>query len=119
MADKPSVAEEAGMLFEARCEEALIALRQKWGLLQNLSAETLRFTQEHAQNISVILGKSSATGADMLKSRTTDLFQKLGEIDEKFYAGLWERAIQSAHDIYGSDATDFALKAMETELKGN
>lgn len=119
MPNKVSAAEEAGMSFEDRCEDALKSLRQLQEFFQKLSTANVQSAHEGTRKIETIYANSSEIARKLFKPITAGLLQELTELDERFYKSLWEGGLKTTREIYGSDATDFALKTIETERAGN
>ena len=90
--------------FEVRYQEALRSLHQLSALIQRLSTNSLRFRQAQSKKKEGVLSKFLASS---LKN------------EEGHYATLWRDGLQISTQLHGSDATHFALKALQTEHNRN
>ncbi len=114
MADEVSIAEEAGRPFQTRCEGALALLKGTLALAQRLSTENVQSLYKLSPMIVEALFTSSNKLARL--HRLTEINRKLCE---EYYTSLREYGLELSREIWGSDATDFALKAMKLGGKGN
>ena len=114
-----STAEEAGFTFERRCTLAEEYLREKWGLIQSMATTSLNSQQAHAQNrtdTKIVLDGTEDLG---LHKAFDTLWEKFAEVDQAYFKKIWEGGKVSANSVYGTDATTFALNAIQRELSGN
>lgn len=119
MADKPNVAEEAGMSFEIRCEQAKSSLQRLWTLFQNMSVEDLEQKEARVQRKNKFLATLSDPTRIGIEALLKDLDIGRDNLDEQFYKMMWENGLRWTREIYGNDAADFALRATERERAGN
>ena len=116
---KISIAEESGMPFQTRCEHALMSLKRIWILFQNLSTEDVRFRQERVHRREAFLGSVTESRREKVAGLLGDIIDTRAQMDEQFYKSMWEGELEFTREVYGSDATDFALKALESTRARN
>ena len=114
-----STAEEAGFPFERRRILAEEYLREKWGLIQSMATTSLNSQQIHAQNRTEIKVLPGDTESLVLLNAFDTLWEKFTEMDQVYFKKMWEEGKASANSVYGTDATTFALNAIQRELTGN
>ncbi len=118
--EQKSIAEMQGRRFEERCESALAILQLRWEMIQIISEDYLerRHAQMQMRDERLAKLEDEGTRRDM-----TALIKHLAaldaEDDERFFQKTWEDGKQFVREVLGSDAVDFALKAMEKERSGS
>lgn len=101
MFKKVSLAEDAGMSFEARCKKAFVVLKKTQELLRELRTKNLRYVGDERH--------------EAMRRIFTKLVERYPEKEEIFYEKTWECVLVSTRDMYGTDAVDSAVKTIEVE----
>ena len=121
-----SVAEEGGVPFETRCELATEHLHEGWKMIQRMASESLAVRHDHTVQASEMKGllQYMETGSDqdkgeMIVNSFDEFWKKFSELEQTFFKRTWDKMTSSSRELFGSDATDFALKAISRERSGN
>lgn len=116
---KMSYAEEKGMSFKTRCEEALAALRRYW-VFQQCHVSTSELLQlesiEGKERLRDLFNGRSRQGLSGLMTHPDKI---IAQASAEFLKRFWDDALQVTRNVYGCDATEFAVKALMAEKKPN
>ncbi len=102
-----------GLPFELRCENARKGLEFLWGTLLEIAANDADFLERQRKQYAERMATSSDAIQAFLRGAFEDNKQLIKGSAEDLLAVSWRGGINMLKPIWGDDAVDFALKAME------
>ena len=119
-----SIAEEEGIPFEERCRMAKQHLQADLRFFEQSAEHSLEYQQQEAEDEKRVLGYVQSLPDEQRKKaedlvHTFNLSARWVEAETKFNQQMWERSLAFSKEVFGTDATDFALKQLKRERPGN
>jgi hypothetical protein len=107
-----------GVPFTKRCELAIASLQGHRSDIAKLQEDNLLKLEAMRHNYPEAEGDTSEV-REMLTRWAKEDMVNLTSTFEKMVEHAWSFAIKSTRTIFGDDATDFALKAIEKQPNAN
>jgi len=108
-----SMAEESGMPFEERCRGALTFLMGSWSEVELLVALDLERMQETGARNEAYLATLGPEARAGMEEWIRKFDHAWCETDASLRNQIWEVGMRKAREIFGTDATQFALDILK------
>lgn len=105
--------------FEERCVASKEGLSELYKTIQEMAARDLQYRQESVERREAFLNGEGDLVQQEFPKFMKPFIGYFEEVQEKLLKTMWDNGVDFERRVFGPDAVDFALKALEEERRHN